>query len=157
MEHGTTERSWTIRPLTEADIEAYLDIYLNSSPAYKSLDEECRQHYRDKHRLELQEDRQTQTMGLFEGGTLLATMKLIRFSMNFFGKMQPACGLMALEVHPLHKKKGVALEMVRYFEDYARRIDALLTLLRLGVSAAVGVFFCWLIAQVFTSRLSPRI
>ena len=34
---------------------------------------------------------------------------------------------------------------------------ALLTLLRLGVSAAVGVFFCWLIAQVFTSRLSPRI
>jgi len=25
------------------------------------------------------------------------------------------------------------------------------------VSAAVGVFFCWLIAQVFTSRLSPRI
>ena len=129
MEHGTTERSWTIRPLTEADIEAYLDIYLNSYPAYKSLDEECRQHYRDKHRLELQEDRQVQTVGLFEGGTLLATMKLIRFSMNFFGKMQPACGLMALEVHPLHKKKGVALEMVRYFEDYARRIDALLTLL----------------------------
>lgn len=34
---------------------------------------------------------------------------------------------------------------------------ALLTLLRLGVSTAVGVFFCWLIAQVFTSRLSPRI
>jgi predicted acetyltransferase len=129
MEHGTTERSWTIRPLTEADIEAYLDIYLNSYPAYKSLDEECRQHYRDKHRLELREDRQTQTVGLFEDSTLLATMKLIRFSMNFFGKMQPACGLMALEVHPLHKKKGVALEMVRYFEDYARRIGALLTLL----------------------------
>lgn len=129
MEHGTTERSWTIRPLTEADIEAYLDIYLNSYPAYKSLDEECRQHYRDKHRLELREDRQVQTVGLFAGGTLLATMKLIRFSMNFFGKMQPACGLMALEVHPLHKKKGVALEMVRYFEDYARRIGALLTLL----------------------------
>ena len=34
---------------------------------------------------------------------------------------------------------------------------ALLTLLRLGVSAAVGVSFCWLIAQVFTSRLSPRL
>lgn len=34
---------------------------------------------------------------------------------------------------------------------------ALLTLLRLGVSATVGTFFCWLIAQVFTSRLSPRL
>lgn len=129
MERGTAKRNWTIRPLTEADIEAYLDIYLNSYPAYKSLDEECRSHYREKHRLELREDRQVRTVGLFEDGTLLATMKLIRFSMNFFGRMQPACGLMALEVHPLHKKKGVALEMVRYFEDYAQRVGALLTLL----------------------------
>ena len=36
-----------IRPLTQQDIEAYLDIYLNSYPAYKSLDAECRQHYRE--------------------------------------------------------------------------------------------------------------
>ena len=120
---------WQIRPLTEADIEAYLDVYLNSYPAYKSLDAECRQHYREKHRLELREDRQVQTVGLFEDGVLIATMKLILFSMNFFGKMQPACGLMALEVHPLHKKKGAALFMVRYFEDYARQNGALLTLL----------------------------
>ena len=40
-----------------------------------------------------------QTVGLFEDDVLIATMKLILFSMNFFGKMQPACGLMALEVH----------------------------------------------------------
>ena len=120
---------WHVRPLTEADIEDYLDIYLNSYPAYKSLDAECRQHYREKHLLELREDRQVQTVGLFENGVLIATMKLILFSMNFFGKMQPACGLMALEVHPLHKKKGAALFMVRYFEDYARQHGALLTLL----------------------------
>ena len=120
---------WHIRPLAETDIEAYLDIYLNSYPAYKSLDDACRRHYREKHRLELQEDRQVQTVGLFENGVLIATMKLILFSMNFFGKMQPACGLMALEVHPLHKKKGAALFMVQYFEDYARQNGALLTLL----------------------------
>ena len=101
--------AWHVRPLTETDIEAYLDIYLNSYPAYKSLDAECRQHYREKHQLELREDRQVQTVGLFEDDVLIATMKLILFSMNFFGKMQPACGLMALEVHPLHKKKGAAL------------------------------------------------
>ena len=118
-----------IRPLAEADIEAYLDIYLNSYPAYKTLDAECRQFYREKHLLELREDRQVKTVGLFEDGVLIATMKLILFSMNYFGKMQPACGLMALEVHPLHKKQGAALEMVRYFEDYAREHGALLTLL----------------------------
>ena len=129
MHNDTASRSWDVRPLTAADIEAYLDIYLNSYPAYKSLDAACRAHYRDKHLTELREDTQTRTVGLFEGDTLIATMKLILFSMNFFGRMQPACGLMALEVHPLHKKKGAALYMVRYFEDYARRHGALLTLL----------------------------
>ncbi len=122
-------RNWTVRPLTEEDLEPYLDIYLNSYPAYKDLDQACRDHYREKHRTELREDTQTKTVGLFEGETLIATMKLILFSMNFFGRMQPACGLMALEVHPLHKKKGAALFMVRYFEDYARENGALLTLL----------------------------
>ena len=34
---------------------------------------------------------------------------------------------------------------------------ALLTLLRMCTSAAVGVLFCWLIAQLFTNRLSLRI
>ena len=129
MHNETAERKWAFRPLTEGDIEAYLDIYLNAYPAYKALDAECRQHYREKHLLELREDSQTRTVGLFEGDTLIGTMKLILFSMNFFGQMQPACGLMALEVHPLHKKKGAALAMVRYFEDYARENGALLTLL----------------------------
>ena len=45
-----------IRPLAEANLEDYLDIYLNSYPAYKQLDAECREHYREKHRLELRED-----------------------------------------------------------------------------------------------------
>ena len=129
MNSDMASRGWDIRPLTEEDIEAYLDIYLNSYPAYKALDAECRAHYRAKHLTELREDTQTRTVGLFEDGTLIATMKLILFSMNFFGRMQPACGLMALEVHPLHKKKGAALAMVRYFEDYARQNGALLTLL----------------------------
>ena len=101
MGNVTADRAWDVHPVTEADIEAYLDIYLNSYPAYKTLDEECRAHYRSKHLTELREDTQTRTMGLFEGGTLIATMKLILFSMNFFGVMQPACGVMALEVHPL--------------------------------------------------------
>ena len=129
MMHADAHRSWSVRPLAETDLEAYLDIYLNSYPAYKDLDRACRDYYREKHRRELQEDTQTKTVGLFEGANLIATMKLILFSMNFFGQMQPACGLMALEVHPLHKKKGAALFMVRCFEDYARENGALLTLL----------------------------
>ena len=88
--HGNTPTA-PIRPLTQQDLEAYLDIYLNAYPAYKTLDEACREHYREKHRLELREDRQVQTVGLFEGDVLIATMKLILFSMNCFGRMQTAC------------------------------------------------------------------
>lgn len=144
MDMGNPCQKREIRPLAEADIEAYLDIYLNSYPAYKALDAECREHYREKHLLELREDRQVKTVGLFEDGVLIATMKLIMFSMNYFGRMQPACGLMALEVHPLHKKNGAALEMVRYFEDYAREHGALLTLLlpfRIGFYRRMGYGF----------------
>lgn len=53
MGNVTADRAWDVHPVTEADIEAYLDIYLNSYPAYKALDEECRAHYRSKHLTEL--------------------------------------------------------------------------------------------------------
>ena len=44
MERKTDRRNWAIRPLTEADMEPYLDIYLNSDPASKSLAEERGAH-----------------------------------------------------------------------------------------------------------------
>ena len=80
MMHADAHRSWSVRPLAETDLEAYLDIYLNSYPAYKDLDRACRDHYREKHRRELREDTQTKTVGLFEGANLIATMKLILFA-----------------------------------------------------------------------------
>lgn len=42
MMHADAHRSWSVRPLAETDLEAYLDIYLNSYPAYKDLDRACR-------------------------------------------------------------------------------------------------------------------
>lgn len=68
----------------------------------------------------MENDKHIHFYGLFEDETLIATMKLIDFSINLFGKMQPATGLMALGVHPLYKKNKAALEMVKFFEDYAK-------------------------------------
>ena len=56
MMHTDAHRNWSVRPLAETDLEAYLDIYLNAYPAYKDLDQACRDHYREKHRRELRED-----------------------------------------------------------------------------------------------------
>ena len=119
----------TIRRLTLSDIEGYLDVYLNAYPAYKELDDECREKYRKKATLEISENKEVIHMGMFEGDKVIAIMKVVHFSLNLFGEMQPALGLMALGVHPLHKKQGVALAMIREFEKIALEEGATVTML----------------------------
>jgi predicted acetyltransferase len=119
----------TVRPLGPEDVEDYLTIYLMSYPAFKDIGVEGRAY---KHGVVLDSmaaDKGIHFVGLFEDDTLIAAMKLIDFNMNIFGEMQKATGLMALGVHPLHKKKGAALEMVRYFEKYTMESGAVIALL----------------------------
>lgn len=70
MMHADAHRSWSVRPLAETDLEAYLDIYLNSYPAYKDLDRACRDHYREKHRRELRRTPKRRQWGFSRGLTL---------------------------------------------------------------------------------------
>lgn len=109
-----------IKLITPDYIEDYLDIYLNAYPAFKDIGDAGREKYRPKILYSMKNDKGIHFYGLFEDGHLAAVMKLIDFSINLFGKMQSATGLMSLGVHPLHKKKGAALEMVRFFENYAK-------------------------------------
>lgn len=118
-----------IKLITPAFIEDYLTIYLNAYPAYKDIGDAGREKYRPKVLFSMKNDKHIHFYGLFEDDTLIATMKLIDFSVNFFGKMLPAAGLMALAVHPLHKKKGAALEMVRFFEEYAKSLQTSVAML----------------------------
>ena len=118
-----------IRLLTPANIEDYLTIYLNAYPAYKDVGQAGREKYRPRILSSMQNDKDVHFYGLFEDGRLIATMKLIDFSLNLFGRMQPACGLMALGVHPLYKKNRAALEMVKFFEKYAAGQGAALAML----------------------------
>ncbi len=108
-----------IRKLTATDVESYLDVYLNAYPAYKDLDDECREKYRKKATREITENKEVIHWGMLEGDKVIAIMKVVHFNMNTFGQMQPAYGLMALGVHPLYKKQGVALAMIREFEKIA--------------------------------------
>lgn len=119
----------TIRRLTSEDIGAYMDIYLNCYPAGKDLSGECWNKYAARHIRSMTEFSHVNYFGLFEDGTLAAVMKLIDFDMNLYGEMRKATGLMALGVHPLYKKRGVARDMVRYFEDYTLRSGATVAML----------------------------
>ncbi|MGI6212640.1 MAG: GNAT family N-acetyltransferase [Anaerovoracaceae bacterium] len=118
-----------IRTLGPAEIEDYLTIYLNAYPAFKTLDDECREEYRQKTKRDMERQEDVDFIGLFEDGTLISTMKIVNFRINLYGTMCPATGLMSLAVHPLHKKQHAALDMVRYFEDDARKKGAAVTVL----------------------------
>lgn len=106
-----------------------MTIYLNAYPANKDLSEEGIAGYRQRYIDSMNEDKNINFCGLFEDDKLIALMKVIDFSMNAFGKMCPATGLMSLAVHPMHKKKGAGLDMVRFFERYTRETGAIVAML----------------------------
>lgn len=110
-------------------IEEYLTIYLNAYPAYKDLSDDGIAGYRNKYLNSMNNDENITFVGLFEKGEFIALMKLIDFSMNAFGQMRPAVGLMSLAVHPMHKKKGAGLDMVRFFEKYTKETGAAVAML----------------------------
>ncbi len=107
-----------IRRLVPEDMPAYMEIYLNAYPAGKDLSDECYEKYYNRNLQSMTAFDHVNFYGMFEDGQLIATMKLIDFDMNLFGQMRRSTGLMALGVHPLHKRKGAARDMVKFFEEY---------------------------------------
>lgn len=118
-----------VRIITPDLIDEYITIYLNSYPAYKDLSDDGISGYKTKYINSMKNDENITFVGLFEDNNFIALMKIIDFSMNAFGKMQHSVGLMSLAVHPMHKKKGAALDMVRFFEAYAKETNAAVAML----------------------------
>ncbi len=110
-------------------IDEYVNIYLNAYPAGKDLSDEGIAGYKSKYLNSMSSDENITFIGLFENNQMIALMKLIDFSMNAFGRMQSAVGLMSLAVHPMHKKKGAGLDMVRFFEKYTKETGAAVAML----------------------------
>lgn len=122
-----TERN--IRRLKPEDMEDYIHIYLNAYPSGKNLSEETYKKFYDRNLQSLVEYDHVNFFGLFENGTLVAIMKLIDFQMNYFGELNKATGLMSLGVHPMHKKKGIARDMMKFYEDYTIESGGLVAML----------------------------
>lgn len=118
-----------IKALTPENMADYIDIYLNAYPAGKDLSEECYDKYYGRNLQSLQEYDHVNFFGMFEDDALIAIMKLIDFDMNLFGEIKRATGLMSLGVHPLHKRKGAARDMVKFFEEYTVKSGGAVALL----------------------------
>ena len=86
-------------------IEEYLTVYLNAYPAFKSLDDSCRNITGRRQRPICGKIRgSVEFVGLFEDNKLVATMKIVKFSMNFYGRMEYATGLMPWRFIPCIRK-----------------------------------------------------
>lgn len=104
-----------IRPLAgEAEFEAFVGIASNAYPGSKIVSEEDRQ--RLKQRLVARSAAADVSMeGLFEDGRLLGGMRLHDFTMNLRMARVPAGGVGFVAVDLLHKKRGVAKDLIGYF------------------------------------------
>ncbi|MDM8533985.1 GNAT family N-acetyltransferase [Clostridiaceae bacterium HSG29] len=107
-----------IKQLNESHIDAYTDIAFNAYPSFKNFNKDAM----DKYKLEaietMNNDPVVTFYGLFEHEELIGVMRLFDFQMNLFGKIMPVSGLGFLGVHLLHKKNGVARELIAYYEKH---------------------------------------
>jgi predicted acetyltransferase len=117
-----------IEPLTQSDLEAYVEIMAGAYPGLKidSADDKQRMHNRLLHTYE---DPPTTIYGMRQQGKLIAGMILYDFTMNVRGEMIAAAGLGSLAVDMLYRKRKAAKEMVSFFLEHYRQKGVSLALL----------------------------
>lgn len=112
----------------EADFDAFARIGANAYPGTRVVSEEDRQ--RLKQRLFARaDDPLVAFYGLFEGEQLRGAMRLHDFTINVRGARIPAGGVGFVAVDLLHKKEGVAKELVQFFLHRCRERGQHLALL----------------------------
>ena len=66
------------------------------------------------------EDESVEFFGMFDNDELVAVMRLFDFETNLFGKIVKTSGIGFLGVSLLHKKKKVARDMLKFYEEHYR-------------------------------------
>lgn len=107
-----------IKRLESTHIDAYANIAFNAYPSFKDFSHEARINYKKTVQLIMDTDPIVSFYGLFEDDTLIGVMRLFDFQMNLFGKIMPVSGLGFLGVHLLHKRKGVARQLIDFYEAH---------------------------------------
>lgn len=105
-----------IKELDHSHIDAYTDIAFNAYPSFKNFNEDALIEYKSTALLIMDSDPVVTFYGLFEEDELIGVMRIFDFEMNVFGKVMPVAGLGFLGVHLMHKKKGVARDLIEFYE-----------------------------------------
>lgn len=110
---------------TEGELTEYSRIYVNAFPAAAVSVENAAKRFQEL----VEKDDCSTLRGLFEGHELIAGMRLIDFSVNYFGQFIPAGGVGAVAVDMLNKKKGAARDLITFFLDHYEQKGAVLAML----------------------------
>ncbi len=117
-----------IKPIPSENLSGFVDIFADAYPGAKVRT----QADKDKLCESLKEqaaDPRIGNYGLYRDGKLLGGMRLFDFTMNLFGHKVLAGGVGTVAVEFLHKKEGVAKEMMQfYLNHYHERKAPLLVL-----------------------------
>jgi predicted acetyltransferase len=118
-----------IRPISEAEIDVYVQILANAYPGSFANTQEDRQRARQRILRGLQEDPQRSAYGLYDDGRLLGGLVLRDMRMTLLSESVPVGGIGMLAVDLLHKKQHVARDLVQYSLRRFRQRGAPLALL----------------------------
>jgi predicted acetyltransferase len=118
-----------IRPLSEAEHIEFVNLKLKSFPIKGGFNDETVDEILKEFDTKSEKGVRKAPYGLFRNGELLGGMYLNDLSLNFHDKIILMGGLGAVAADLLHKKEGVAKEMVTYFlEHYEAKGAAIVSL-----------------------------
>ncbi|MGD8623698.1 MAG: GNAT family N-acetyltransferase, partial [Anaerolineae bacterium] len=109
-----------IRKLVEDDLDDAVRIVGDAYPGWKIVSAADREKFKEQMSVRLRQDPTAALYGLFRDGTLLGTMALHDFVMNFLGTRLPVGGVGLVAVALDHKKEHVAKEMMAHFLRHCR-------------------------------------
>lgn len=105
----------SFKPLvSEQDFQEFAKTYVNAYPGIGTPADQMAQRL---YEVATGDEASTFT-GVYEASTLVGGMRLIDFKMNYHGTMITAGGVGGVAVDLLHKKKGIAKDLISYYLDY---------------------------------------
>ncbi len=118
-----------VRIVPEEDMDAFVNIVADAYPGWGIVTPEDKERTKQRLLKARQDDPGAEFYGLYRGGTLLGTMRLHDFRLNFLGVRIDAGGVGLVAVHLMHKREHVAKEMMEFFLRHYRERGAPLVML----------------------------
>ena len=113
----------SIRRILAREMAVFVDIIANAYPGFKLVTPADKKKMQER-LIKLSRDPTINYFGLYRGGMLFGGMATYDFTMNLFSNKTLVGGVGLVAVDLLHKKEKVCKELILYFINLYKRMDA---------------------------------